>query len=127
MRAVALLLLACAPAFGQYLQPLAPPVDPLQETRICGEPRRDADGSIHRSSAVLAAFRRIHPCPATGKSTGACVGWAIDHTIPLGVGGCDAVSNLQWLPVQLKSCAGYCKDRWERKVYAPGPVLVNLE
>lgn len=57
--------------------------------------------------------------PATGQHTGPCKGWAIDHVIPLAVGGCDAVSNLQWLPVEIKSCAGtVCKDRWERKVYA---------
>ncbi|WP_157119109.1 hypothetical protein [Azohydromonas lata] len=51
MRALALLLLAAAPAWGQYLQPLAPPLDPLAETRICGAPARDVRGEIKRSSA----------------------------------------------------------------------------
>ena len=128
MRALALLLLAAAPAWGQYLQPLAPPPDPLAETRICGAPARDARGEIRRSSAVITAFRRVHPCPSTGLTTGACPGWAIDHQIPLAVGGCDAVSNMGWLPLQLKACAGtVCKDRWERKVYAPAPQIVILE
>lgn len=89
------------------------------ETRYCGEPRRNAQGEIVRRADVVAAFRQLYPCPATGRSTGACRGWAVDHVIPLAVGGCDAVSNLQWLPVEIKSCAGtVCKDRWERKVYA---------
>jgi hypothetical protein len=103
--------------------------DNLQETRYCGEPERyAAGGGIKRSSAVLKAFRKIHPCPATGLTTGACPGWAIDHVIPLAVGGCDAVSNLQWLPHQIKSSGDdAAKDRWERKVYANPPMQVHLE
>lgn len=88
------------------------------ETRYCGPPQRDADGRIIRSRAVLAAFQRLHPCPATGKTTGSCEGWAINHTLPLSCGGCDAVSNLDWMPVEIKSCSDpWCRDRWERKVY----------
>lgn len=83
---------------------------------------RDADGKIARSPAVRAAFVREHPCPVTGKATVACAGWAVDHVIPLVVGGCDRVENMQWLPVAIKSCATKsglpCKDRWERRVYA---------
>lgn len=91
---------------------------PLEETRYCGaEPKRTADGSILRRADVLRAFRDLYPCPATGEKRGACPDWAIDHVIPLAVGGCDSVSNLQWLPNHLKSCSGTCKDRWERRVY----------
>jgi hypothetical protein len=94
----------------------------LDETRYCTvTPHRDADGSISRRSDVIRAFRKLHPCPVTGLRTGHCKGWAIDHVIPLANGGCDEVGNMQWLPVQLKSCAGICKDRWERKVYARPP------
>lgn len=87
---------------------------------------RDADGKIIRSPAVRAAFAREHPCPATGKPTVSCAGWAIDHVIPLAVCGADRVENMQWLPVAIKSCAAKsglpCKDRWERRVYArPAP------
>lgn len=114
------LLLACAPAFGQqYLQPLAPPIDPLKEYRQCGVPPRNADGSIKRSSAVIYAYRKAHPCPVTGKTDGACPGWQINHVIPLASGGCDSVSNMMWLPVQIKTCTAlWCIDRWERKYYA---------
>lgn len=92
---------------------------PLEETRYCTvTPHRDVDGSISRRADVLRAFRDLYPCPATGKKRGACPGWNIDHVIPLAVGGCDAVSNLQWLPTVIKRCAGQdCKDRWERRVY----------
>lgn len=87
------------------------------DPRYCGTPARDADGRIARSAEVLRDFKRIHPCPSTGKTYGACPGWAIDHVIPLANGGCDQIGNLQWLPNNLKSCPAICKDRWERNVY----------
>lgn len=94
----------------------------LQEGRYCGSPARDADGKIKRSATVLAAFQKIHPCPSTGKTTGPCLGWAINHTIPLACGGCDAVGNMDWMPVEIKSCKEpWCRDRWERKVYDHSP------
>lgn len=88
------------------------------DARYCGPPQRSAAGDIIRSRAPLRDFQRIHPCPSTGLSTGACPGWHKDHVIPLVCGGCDTVENLQWLPVEIKACAGTdCKDRWERRVY----------
>ena len=92
---------------------------PLDETRYCEiVPHRDSDGSISRRADVLITFRRIHVCPSTGKTKGPCPRWQIDHVIPLACGGCDAVSNLQWLPVAIKTCTSAgCKDRWERKIY----------
>lgn len=98
----------------------------LQETRYCGPPDRNADGSIKRSTAVLNAFKRIHPCPSTGATTGACPGWALNHTVPLSCGGCDSVSNLDWMPEEIKSCAEpWCRDRWERKVYDSAPDIAD--
>lgn len=88
------------------------------DPRYCGSPLRYADGSIKRSSAAVAEFRRNHPCPVTGLTSGACAGWAVDHVIPLACGGCDSQVNMQWLPDSLKSAAGSeAKDRWERRVY----------
>lgn len=104
MKALLLALLVASPAFA---------ADP----RYCGPPARDADGTIHRSTAARAEFVRRYPCPANGQVTGACPGWAVDHVIPLAVGGCDSIGNMQWLPLSLKACAGQCKDRWERQVY----------
>jgi hypothetical protein len=91
---------------------------PLDETRYCGEPRRDASGAIYRSSAVRTSFQKAHPCPATGLTNGPCDGWQKDHVIPLASCGCDSVANMQWLPVGIKTCTSVdCKDRWERVVY----------
>jgi len=81
---------------------------------------RDLQGRIIRSSKPVYVFRLAHPCPVTFKTTGACPGWSIDHVIPLASGGCDILENMQWLPNEIKSCAGkFCKDRWERIVNAP--------
>ena len=81
---------------------------------------RDLQGHIIRSSKPVYAFRLDHPCPVTFKTTGACPGWSIDHVIPLASGGCDILENMQWLPNEIKSCAGkFCKDRWERIINAP--------
>ena len=100
------------------------------ETRYCGPPKRDASGAIYRSYRVYSEFRKLYPCPMTGKTTGPCEGWRngvyekwqVDHPIPLASCGCDSVSNMQWLPIQIKTCAGeFCKDRWERKVYQCKP------
>ena len=88
------------------------------DPRYCGPPARDPDGTIHRSTATINAFKRAHACPSTGLYAGACPGWAVDHVIPLVCGGCDAVGNMQWLPLQIKSASGpWPKDRWEQRVY----------
>lgn len=90
----------------------------LDETRCCVTPVRDSKGVIVRRADVLRAFQKIHPCPSTGLTTGACPGWAKDHVISLACGGKDEVANMQWLPDQIKSAAGtYAKDRFERKIY----------
>lgn len=113
-----ILMLIAGSVHAQHLEPVAPPIDPLREYRQCGAPARLADGTIRRRSDVLTAYKRFHPCPVTGLSTGSCPGWQINHIIPLASGGCDAVSNLAWMPVQIKTCSSpYCIDRWERTYY----------
>jgi hypothetical protein len=49
-----------------------------------------------RSAAVKHEFQLTHPCPATGRTSGACPGYVKDHVLPLACGGPDAVSNMQW-------------------------------
>lgn len=98
----------------------------LDETRCCITPARTATGSILRRADVMYQFQKLHPCPATGLTTGACPNWAKDHVIPLDCGGKDEVDNMQWLPLPIKSAAGvYPKDRWERKVNCNPTVLVK--
>lgn len=41
-------------------------------------------------------FKRLQPCPATGKTTGRCPGWVADYIVPLKDGGLDDAANLQW-------------------------------
>jgi hypothetical protein len=128
MRFISFLLCAlAASAAGQVLQPVAPPINPLLEYRQCGEPARDAKGTIIRRADVLYAYRKAHPCPVTGKTTGACPGWSMDHIVPLAKGGCDMVSNLAWMPNSIKSCAApNCIDRWERTYYGNPHGIVVL-
>lgn len=78
--------------------------DPLKEERYVNQVKRDAKGQILRRADVLVAFKKIHPCPSTGKTTGACNGWQMNHVIPLACGGIDAVSNLSWQPTVTKTC-----------------------
>lgn len=120
-----LLLLAAAPVGAQLPAPGEPGA--VRDARYCGEPARTADGRILRSRAVLREFVKVFPCPATLLPTTSCEGWAIDHVLPRADGGCDAAINLQWLPLQLKSCAGtLCKDRWERIYHAQPRAAVRI-
>lgn len=101
---------------------LLPALAMAQDARFCGTPERNADGTIKRSSSVLREFRRLHPCPSTGLTSGPCPGWRIDHVIPLSACGCDRIENAQWMPRVLKDGPGTLpKDRWERRIYkCPG-------
>jgi len=57
---------------------------------------RDSHGKIARSTQAKDAFKRQHPCPSTGRSSGGCPGYVIDHVIPLKRGGTDEPVNMQW-------------------------------
>ncbi len=70
-----------------------------------------ADARIKRSQSAKVEFKRLHPCPGTGATKGACKGYVIDHIKPLACGGADAPSNMQWQTV----ADGKAKDRWERR------------
>jgi hypothetical protein len=65
----------------------------------------------YRSREVTREFQREHPCPSTGKTSGACPGYRKDHVLPLVCGGPDAVSNVQWQTIR----DARAKDRWERR------------
>lgn len=54
---------------------------------------------IYRDHNAVKKFRKTHPCPGTGKTTGACYGYDVDHIKSLKNGGADTPSNMQWLSV----------------------------
>lgn len=70
---------------------------------------RNAEGRIARSSAARTQFRKANPCPASGRSSGACPGYVIDHVVPLKRGGPDQPSNMQWQ----SRAEAKAKDRYE--------------
>jgi hypothetical protein len=70
-----------------------------------------ASASQHRSLEVKHEFQRQHPCPSTGRTTGACSGYVRDHIVALACGGPDSVANLQWQTIR----DARAKDAWERK------------
>ena len=57
---------------------------------------RDAHGRIARDPRARNEFRRTHPCPSTGSTSGSCKGYVIDHMQPLKRGGADSPTNMQW-------------------------------
>lgn len=72
--------------------------------------KRDSHGRIKRSTAAKDAFKRQHPCPSTGRSSGACPGYVVDHKIALECGGLDSPLNMQWQT----TAAAKAKDKTER-------------
>jgi hypothetical protein len=70
---------------------------------------RTSSGKIKRSKAAKGAFEHQQPCPSTGKTSGRCPGYIVDHVKPLECGGADAPSNMQWQTTQ----AAKLKDKTE--------------
>jgi hypothetical protein len=75
----------------------------------CKTCARNAWGRIKRNPEARRAFQKSNPCPSTGKRSGGCSGYVVDHVKPLKRGGADAPSNMQW---QTKADAK-AKDRIE--------------
>jgi hypothetical protein len=71
--------------------------------------KRDARGKIARSTQQKNVFKKSHPCPSTGKSTGSCPGYVVDHKVALKRGGADMPQNMQWQTKQ----AAKAKDKVE--------------
>jgi hypothetical protein len=67
-----------------------------------------------RDAKQVRLFRKANPCPSTGQTTGACVGWVVDHKYPRCAGGADTPENMMWQDVR----QSYIKDRVERDLCA---------
>jgi len=64
---------------------------------------------IKHNPASRRAFQRTNPRPATGRTSGACPGYVVDHIVPLKRGGADEPGNMQWQTV----ADAKAKDRTE--------------
>ena len=103
MRAASLLLLGLALAGSPLADAVAkssksrdPSANQHHGSKYATGVPRDAHGKIARDPRARNAFKRTHPCPSTGKSTGSCPGHVIDHVMPLKRGGADSPENMQW-------------------------------
>lgn len=75
----------------------------------CPTCARTSKGQIARSSWAKHQFERSHPCPSTGRASGNCPGYVVDHIKPLKRGVGDSPGNMQW---QTKA-ASKAKDKVE--------------
>lgn len=66
-------------------------------------------GKIPRSSQARHDFMKSNPCPSTGRTSGACPGFVVDHVVPLKRGGADNPGNMQWQTTR----AAKAKDKSE--------------
>lgn len=90
--------------------PIAPKAAPARKSPRWGTVRRDSRGRIQRSESARESFQRAHPCPSTGRTSGGCKGYIIDHVKPLACDGADSPANMQWQT----TAAAKAKDKWER-------------
>jgi hypothetical protein len=72
--------------------------------------KRDDKGHIVRDQNQRAIFKATHRCPSTGKSSGSCPGYKVDHICPLECCGKDNPGNMQWQ----SNADAKAKDAWER-------------
>jgi hypothetical protein len=68
-----------------------------------------AHATTPRGNEAPRLFRKANACPSTGKFTGPCSDYVMDHMRPLACGGLDVPENLMWQTVE----EGKAKDRWE--------------
>jgi hypothetical protein len=100
-----MMLLVASVVVGQPRSaPRSQPRDAAYRQRAGGRPPAGP-----RSTAARRAFQGSHPCPATGKTVGACPGYVVDHIVPLKRAGSDSPSNMQWQTVS----EAKAKDRVE--------------
>jgi hypothetical protein len=96
---------------GRFQGPATSPVNSERTTAPETVSTGHSGHKHYRSPEVTREFQREHPCPSTGKQTGACPGYVKDHVVALCAGGPDVVSNLQWQT----TAESKAKDQWECK------------
>lgn len=97
------------PSLAEYSLPHSSSSHSKHYSNYCSNCERDNNGHIKRSAEAKREFRKSHPCPSTGKVSGACAGYVIDHITPLKRGGADNPANMQWQTAE----DARLKDRYE--------------
>jgi hypothetical protein len=69
---------------------------PRSERRDQAQAQRGGTKVRPRSASARREFQGLHPCPSTGKPSGACPRYVVDHIVPLKRGWLDGPSNMQW-------------------------------
>ncbi len=105
---ITITILAIVPAFARSSERSRSSRSHSSSAR-CSSCARDTRGRIKRNPQAKNQFRRGHPCPATGRTSGHCPGYVIDHVRALKHGGADDPSNMQWQTIE----AAKAKDRVE--------------
>jgi hypothetical protein len=83
----------------------APPKPTLEAENIPAAPARP--------SSARENFRKANPCPSTGRSSGSCPGYEVEHMNPPACGGADSPGNMQWVQASAtrKKGSPECKTR----------------
>jgi hypothetical protein len=64
------------------------------------------------SASARDNFRKANPCPSTGRSTGSCPGYEVEHMNPPACGGADSPGNMQWVASSaVRKKGAECKTR----------------
>jgi len=100
-----------APKYRSYSYPSVGTSSTSTSRARCVSCERDSNGKIKRSASAKHEFERMNPCPSTGRTSGPCRGYVIDHIRPLANGGADRPSNMQWQTIE----AAKAKDKIERR------------
>ena len=67
----------------------------LSMLAVCVVLSASASAKQQRSASVKREFQMTQPCPANGRTRGACPGYIKDHVVPLACEEPDAPSNMQ--------------------------------
>lgn len=78
---------------------------------FCFAASAESQPKSYRDPAQVRIFKKLNPCPATGKVQHICKGYVVDHIVPLACGGADNPFNMQWQTI----ADGKAKDKTERK------------
>ena len=82
----------------------------LTSISLCTGSVFSSQPTSYRDPAQARLFKKLHPCPGTGKIQRSCPGYVVDHIIALECKGLDAPSNMQWQTI----ADGKAKDKIER-------------